>query len=252
VLTVGSLFAGIGGIDLGLERAGMQIRWQVEIDDYCNRILAKHWPNTPRFGDVRKLSGDELEPVDLIAGGFPCQDVSIAARYSEGFTGERTGLFWEFARIIRTIRPKYIFLENVPGLINNGLSEVLGELATIGYNAEWEIIQSNWFGFPHVRKRLFIIAHSMRFGRGIFDSIYYCSPEDAKQRLQDQNFLLIRGDGDSESILASGVREDNGLPNGLDRDRIRTLGNAVVPQVAEYIGRLIIEFDEKMKIESGE
>jgi DNA (cytosine-5)-methyltransferase 1 len=101
-LTFGSLFTGIGGMDLGLERAGMKCRWQVEINDYRQRVLAARWPHVKRYGDITKLTGDELEPVDCIAGGFPCQDISFAG-YGAGLDGERSGLWYEFARIIRLV-----------------------------------------------------------------------------------------------------------------------------------------------------
>lgn len=115
VLRVGSLFAGIGGLDLGLERAGMKIVWQVEIDPFCLRMLEKHWPEVPKYGDIRQLTGEELEEVDLIAAGFPCQPVSVAGK-KRGTEDERW-LWPEAARIIRMVRPKYVLVENVPGLL---------------------------------------------------------------------------------------------------------------------------------------
>lgn len=245
MLTVGSLFAGIGGIDLGLERAGMRVKWQVEIDPFCQRILAKHWPDVKRYGGIKELSGTELESVDLVCGGFPCQDVSQAAYHPAGFAGQRTGLFWEFARLLRILRPKYVLMENVPGLIDDGLSEVLGELASIGYDAEWEVLQANWFCLPHIRKRLFVVAYPMRFGWGIFEPIYQSDVEDAQRRFKDQNLLFTGNDWDSWEVLAENLRKDNGPPSRVDRNRITRIGNAVVPQVAEYIGKLIIEADRR-------
>lgn len=118
-MKVGSLFSGIGGFDLGLERAGMEIIWQVEIDPFCNKVLAKHWPNVKRFKDVKTVSGKELEPVDLICGGFPCQDISVAG-FQEGIEATRSGLWSEFHRLIGDIRPKYAIVENVANLLNGG------------------------------------------------------------------------------------------------------------------------------------
>ena len=106
-MTFGSLFAGIGGLDLGLERAGMECRWQVEIDEFCRKVLAKHWPEVPKYGDIGKLTGEELEPVDLICGGFPCQDLSQAGRRA-GLEGDRSGLWFEFARIVGVLRPRWV------------------------------------------------------------------------------------------------------------------------------------------------
>src|SRR5690606_38318018 len=117
-ITVGSLFSGIGGMDLGLERAGMVIRWQVEIDEYCLRVLAKHWPDVPKHVDIRDVGGHNLERVDLICGGFPCQDISFArGAGAKGLDGEKSGLFFEFIRVVRELRPKHVLLENVPALL---------------------------------------------------------------------------------------------------------------------------------------
>jgi len=156
--TFGSLFAGIGGIDLGLERAGWTCKWQVEIDPYCQAVLKKHWPTVPKFGDVRKLSGKELCSVDLIAGGFPCQPVSTAGK-QRGKEDPRW-LWPQFARIISVLRPRFVLVENVPGLFTHGFGEVLGGLAACGYDAEWDCIPAATFGAPHLRYRIFIVAHA--------------------------------------------------------------------------------------------
>src|SRR3990167_3261466 len=157
-LTFGSLFSGIGGIDLGLERAGMRCAWQVEIDDYCQRVLAKHWPDVPRFRDVREVGAHNLAHVDLIAGGFPCQDLAQGGK-SVGIEGSRSGLWSEFARIIRELRPRFVFVENVPGLLVRGMGRVLGDLASCGYDAEWQSIPAAAVGAPHIRERVFILAY---------------------------------------------------------------------------------------------
>lgn len=160
--TFGSLFAGIGGLDLGLDRAGWSCKWQVEIDPYCLAVLQKHWPNVPRFGDVKTLTGDELESVDLICGGFPCQPVSCAGK-KKGQADERW-LWPEFARIIRMVRPRFVLVENVPGLLNanegRAMGEVLGDLAESGYDAEWNRVSAASVGAPHLRERIFIVAYS--------------------------------------------------------------------------------------------
>jgi site-specific DNA-cytosine methylase len=123
--TFGSLFAGIGGMDLGLERAGLTCRWQVEIDPYCRKVLAKHWPDVPKLEDVRDAGAHNLQPVGLIAGGFPCQDISNAGKRA-GIDGERSGLWSEYARIIRELRPRYVLVENVSALLARGFERVLG------------------------------------------------------------------------------------------------------------------------------
>lgn len=196
--TFGSLFAGIGGIDLGLERAGWTGRWQVEWDDYCQHVLAHHWPDVPRIGDIhdahaahvahadasgrdkraRELGSgrrDEpadrcrgcLEPVDLIAGGFPCQPFSVAGKRLG--TADERWLWPEFARLIGELRPRYVLVENVPGLLarHGGMGAVLGDLAALGYDAEWDSVPAAAVGAPHLRYRVWILAYarSERQGR---------------------------------------------------------------------------------------
>ena len=148
-MKVGSLFAGIGGFDLGLERAGFEIAWQVEIDPYCQRVLAKHWPDVPRYGDIRAIDWATVPRVDLLCGGFPCQDLSFAGKRA-GIDGERSGLWSEYVRAIRALRPRFILVENVPGLLTNKyMGRVLGDLAACGYGAEWEVFSACAIDAPH-------------------------------------------------------------------------------------------------------
>ena len=156
-ITFGSLFAGIGGFDLGFERAGMVCKWQVEIDDYANRVLAKHWPNVHRERDIRECGAHNLERVDVICGGVPCQDISYAGQ-GAGLDGERSGLFFEAVRVVRELRPRIIVLENVAALLTRGLDRVLGTLAEIGFDAEWHCIPAAAVGAPHIRDRVFVIG----------------------------------------------------------------------------------------------
>lgn len=157
-LTFGSLFAGIGGFDLGFERAGMVCKWQVEIEDYANRVLAKHWPNVHRERDIRECGKLNLESVDVICGGFPCQDISYAG-LGAGLDGERSGLFFEAIRVVRELQPRIVVLENVAALLTRGLDRVLGTLAEIGYDAEWHCIPAAAVGAPHIRDRVFVIGY---------------------------------------------------------------------------------------------
>jgi site-specific DNA-cytosine methylase len=158
-VTFGSLFAGIGGIDLGLERAGLTCRWQVENDKECIRNLEKHWPGVKRYGDITGVSGNDLEPVDLIAGGFPCQDLSQAGKRI-GIEGSRSGLWFEFARLVGELRPRYVLVENVPGLlVYDGMRRVIGELARLGYVGIWLSVRASDVGASHLRKRVFIVAY---------------------------------------------------------------------------------------------
>jgi site-specific DNA-cytosine methylase len=154
----GSLFSGVGGLDLGLEAAGWTCAFQVEIDGFCRHVLSRRWPTVPRFEDIRTLKGAYLPRVDLLAGGFPCQGVSNAGKRA-GLRDARSGLWFEYARLIDEIRPRFVLVENVPGLVNRGLREVLGSLAELGYDAEWTILSAAMFGAPHLRKRLFLVAY---------------------------------------------------------------------------------------------
>lgn len=156
--TFGSLFAGIGGFDLGLERAGWTPRWQCEIDPYCRRVLERHWPDIPRYGDIKRVDWGSVERVDLIAGGFPCQPFSTAGLQRR--LADPRWLWPEFARAIRQLGPRYVLVENVPGiLVGGGMDAVLGDLAALGYDAEWESIPAAAVGAPHLRWRVWIVAH---------------------------------------------------------------------------------------------
>jgi DNA (cytosine-5)-methyltransferase 1 len=189
-MNVLDLFSGIGGFSLGLERAGMRTVGFCEIDPYCQSVLRKHWPNVPVWGDVRTLTAevitntigcqirqqprrgngasgaDQAQPrcngpegIDIICGGFPCQDISVAGK-GAGIDGERSGLWSEYARIIGEVRPRYVIVENVAALLGRGLSRVLGDLAALGYDAEWHCIPASAVGAPHRRDRVWIVGYS--------------------------------------------------------------------------------------------
>jgi len=157
------LFSGIGAFSLGLERAGMRTVAFCEIEPFARRVLARHWPDVHIFHDVRELSAQHLSAkglgVDLICGGFPCQDISVAGR-GAGIGGERSGLWSEFARLIGEIRPRYAIVENVSALLGRGLGDVLGDLAALGYDAEWHCIPASAIGAPHIRDRVWIVAYA--------------------------------------------------------------------------------------------
>ncbi len=170
-LTIGSLFSGIGGLELGLERAGLgPVVWQAENDEYCRGELEKHWPTAGRFHDVRFI--DKTAPrVDLICGGFPCTDISVAGKRL-GIEGPQSGLWSEFARIIGVLRPRIVVVENVSALIVRGVERVLGDLATLGYDAIWDCIPAAAVGAPHRRDRFFLVARRVPDGKrdGVPDS----------------------------------------------------------------------------------
>lgn len=171
-----SLFSGIGGLDLGFEWAGFETVCFCEIEEFPRKVLNKHWPNVPIIEDVRNVTRESVPRVDVIIGGFPCQDISYAGTGAgidyDLSTGEgtRSGLWWEYWRVIRELRPRYVVAENVAALTNRGLDTVLGSLAQIGYDAEWQIVSAASVGAPHIRERIFIVAYpqhgSVQVGRG--------------------------------------------------------------------------------------
>jgi DNA (cytosine-5)-methyltransferase 1 len=234
-LSFGSLFAGIGGFDLGFERAGMVCKWQVEIDDYANRVLAKHWPNVHRERDIRETGPHNLERVNVICGGFPCQDISYAG-LGAGLDGARSGLFFEAIRLVRELRPQFVVLENVAALLDRGLDRVLGTLAEIGFDAEWHCIPASAVGSPQQRERAFVVAYDC--GVGVSRVCAEQVPRfDAFSWVEDvRRFEDLPERCDLYTSRLCGSRD--GVPSLVDR--LRGLGNAVVPQVAEYIGRCIV------------
>ena len=242
-LTFGSLFAGIGGFDLGLERAGMQCKWQVEIDEYANKVLSKRWPDVRRWNDVRTWPQPDTEYVDIICGGFPCQDISNAGKKA-GIDGERSGLWSEIVRTACEIRPRYILVENVSALLVRGIDTVLGDLAACGFDAEWECLPASAFGAYHNRDRVFILAHCTGASPWVFQKSRERWQSQLQHRRLDAHFAcasrLERNDRfeDEPSV----ARMVDGVSSGLDIDaRNRGCGNAVDVRVAEWIGRRIID-----------
>ena len=230
--TVGSLFAGIGGFDLGVERAGCQVDWQVELDPWCRKVLAKHWPEVPRYEDIKTVGAHNLKPVDWIVGGFPCQDLSTAGK-QKGLSGDRSGLWWEMRRVIGELRPEVVIVENVPNLVSLGIEHVLGSLADLGYDAEWNIISAHDIGAPHLRKRIWIVAHA----NGVVCQECDIGTQGWIKAPQRNDTVRHRLSRRWETEPAVG-RVANGVPNRVDR--LKGLGNAVVPQIVEWIARRII------------
>jgi len=231
-----SFFAGIGGIDLGLERAGHECVGQVEIDPFCQKVLAKHWPDTWRHDDILTLKTEAIPDADLWTGGFPCQDISNAGKRA-GIHGTRSGLFFDFMRLVRQVRPRYLLLENVAALLFRGMGAVLGELAESGYDAEWRVLRASDFGAPHQRERVFVVANrnGERIERGFLSPLRRQSGFSWCEGIRGVEALRLRPD-----LPPSLVRRIN---DGF-RKRVDRIGNAVVPQVAEYIGRLLADVEE--------
>lgn len=242
-MNVLDLFSGIGGFSLGLERAGMRTVAFCEIDRYCQAVLAKHWPGTPIYGYVEALSAhrlrvDEID-IDLICGGFPCQDISSASDAPAGIDGKRSGLWRHFARLIGEVRPKFAIVENVSALRQRGLDVVLGDLASLGYDAEWHCIPASAVGAPHPRDRVWIVAYS--------PEVFWEEQRRHQPRRilsEDGLLTLVEHKGGRHSIPYWWASESivdrvvHGVPNRVDR--LGALSNAVVPQIPEIIGRAIM------------
>jgi DNA (cytosine-5)-methyltransferase 1 len=212
-----SLFSGIGGLDLAAEWAGFKTVAFVERDPYCQRVLAKQWPGVPIFDDVRtfKWTG---ERIDIVSGGFPCQDISRCNPGERaGLAGEHSGLWSEFARIVGEIRPRYIVVENVPELCVRGIERVLGDLADGGYDAEWYGVPAAAAGAPHLRARQWLLAYAAGIGHGV-------EAEPLSPRWEAAEL------GPWWATEPGVRRVADGIPGQVDR--LRALGNAVVPQVA--------------------
>ena len=166
-LTGVSLFAGIGGFDLAMQRQGVRVVASVEIDKNCNKVLAQHFPNTKQFNDITEVKGSDLIEAGftsdrgLITGGFPCQDLSVAGKRA-GLAGARSGLFWEAARIVEETQSNWFIIENVPGLLtsNSGadFGVVIGTMADLGYGVAWRVLDAQYFGVPQRRRRVFIVG----------------------------------------------------------------------------------------------
>ena len=238
MITIGSLFSGIGGFELGLERAipNSKTIWQVEINPYCRSVLKKHWPDAKMFEDVRSVGADNLDTVDILCCGFPCQNISNSGR-KEGIHGEKSSLWFEARRIISELRPPIIVLENVPAIAFRGLSTVLGNLSELGYDSEWRIVSARETGAFHLRKRMFIVAYSSgkRLERsknpGILKIIGPWRKKQFTRLLQSQRKLGISTKG------------NRGVHDGISRrmDRLKALRNAIVPQCSELVGKYILQ-----------
>ncbi len=298
-MKVGSLFSGIGGIELGFERAGFKTEWFIERDPYAKEILKKRFPNTKIYEDVTEIDFESVPKVDILTGGFPCQNISNAGKRA-GIEGSRSSLWKYYLKAIRTIRPKVAFIENVSALLGRGLSVVLCDLAKNGYDAEWYCISASTVGANHRRDRIFIIAYP-HINRESDESIY----GEKRQRFLDEvpnsdgerrndgshnregryvqsnkkwNVTQDKQEGNGRKYRSGEISSDvsnsnsigstqksnrrtneggregwqglwaiepelgrvaDGVPNRVDR--IKCIGNAVVPQVAEVFAQAIKE-----------
>ena len=248
------LFSGIGGLSLGLHWAGMRTVAFCERDAWCRRVLARHWPGVPVYDDVRtltaaRLRADGVPGPDLVCGGFPCQDVSAAGR-GGGIEGARSGLWREMERLVAELRPGWVVAENSPALRVRGADRVCAGLETLGYACWPLVVGAAHAGAPHRRERVFVVAHGhagrdVAYGRAAGDMAHAAGAGLAKRELEpagEAARLLAARPGGWQAAPAL-RRVADGLPRGVDRervDRVRALGNAVVPQVAEMVGRAIL------------
>lgn len=259
------LFSGIGGFALGLSRAGLSLPVGfVEIDPFCQAVLRRHWPHVPIHGDISTREFHEGE-ADVVTGGFPCQDISFAGR-GAGLAGKRSGLWWELLRAICVVRPRFAIVENVAALLHRGMDEVLGGLAAVGYDSEWHCIPARAVGAPHRRDRIWIVAHprgeqqqggraplggalAEELARAAADADGAAWGPEAGGAIAECR-ACENGVGQGQSrrcrdrspgagghwAAEPGIRRvAHGIPHRAHR--LRALGNAIVPQVAEVIGR---------------
>jgi DNA (cytosine-5)-methyltransferase 1 len=241
-----SLFAGIGGIELGLERAGMTAVAQVEMDPYCQQVLAKHWPEVPRHDDVRTTpawwDGEPRPRVDVVCGGFPCQPFSVAGKQL-GTADERWGWPW-MADVIRSVRPSYVLVENVSALVRDGgaWGSVLADLHALGFDAEWGSLYASEFGAPHPRRRVYLLAYPESQRGGPHDHVVARRGGHSPIAARGLSGLPVHKRRRAASEWLERQPDVARLVDGVPRqvDRLRTLGNSVVPAVSEHLGRLIV------------
>jgi len=237
MLKVLDLFSGSGMFSYGLEKTGgFETVAFCEIEPYARAVLKRHWPGAPIFEDVCKLEAEDVGPVDVICGGFPCQDISVAGRKA-GIGGEQSGLWVEFARLIGEIRPRWVIVENSPNLLAGGngqwFGRVLGDLAEVGYDAEWHCIPATAVGAPHNRDRVYIVAYPQR------DEQPREEPRLWPVRRMGRVEQPVSWDTDWESALTVFRGMDDGNARVVDRTDLTR--NAVVPQIPEMIGHAILK-----------
>ena len=280
------LFSGIGGFSLGLEAAGMKTVAFCERELFCQAVLKKHWPDVPCHDDVKTLDGSMYEGIDVVCGGFPCQDISLAGK-GAGLAGERSGLWFEYRRIVKEARPRYVIIENVAALRSRGLEEVLGSLAEIGYDAEWHCIPASAVGAPHRRDRVWIVGYSDNYGRNGTKNRKSFDERGNKDEAWSNELVKFKGSSSeretdvgysdnnrleriafieksqrkkksifADSKIAGTLSQDrtkrnfwniepnvgrvaDGIP--LKVHRLKSLGNSIVPQIAQIIGEAIMQ-----------
>jgi len=249
-MNVLDLFSGIGGFSLGLERAGMKTVAFCEIDKFCRKVLKKNFPGVPIFTDIRKLNGKAIKKsvgtIDVICGGFPCQDISAANAKAAGITGRRSGLWKEYKRLICEVQPRFAIMENVSALLSRGLDVVLGDLAEIGFDAEWHCIPASSVGLPHARERVWIVAYSQRLR---LSPLFYeikkeLDNKSTKEKETIQPSACIDMGEIGKFHYPQYLRVVDGISKELALQGMKQIGNAVVPAIPEIIGKAIMQVRE--------
>ena len=248
----GSLFSGIGGFDLAAEWMGWENVFHCEFEEYKRIRLEHNFPKSESYGDIRNFDARKYKGgIDIISGGFPCQDVSIAQQSrklggAQGINGERTGLWKEYARVIREIDPGIIIFENSPMLLVRGFEQVLCDLHELGFDVEWRCFFASDFGYPHFRKRLYGVAYS-RIKRwkniakngGILQKVL-------PKRTPRQIPLSISLERFNSKSSYENVRMDDGFSRELDKTVIHGYGNAVIPEIPYQIFKSIEQYEQKI------
>ncbi len=246
-MNVLSLFAGIGGIELGLERAGMTTVGQVELNPFCRRVLAHHWPEVPRHDDVRTaIQWWDSEPrprVHVVAGGFPCQPFSVSGKQL-GIADERW-MWPAMADVVRHVRPDYVFVENVGDLVrdDDAFGWVLGDLAAIGFDAEWSVLSAFQFGAPQAaRERVYLVAHPQGGDEDARDRVGSGGVGGSPLAARRLSGLPVAARRESARAWLEAQPDVDLLVDGLPGrvDELAAYGNAVIPAAAQHIGRLIM------------
>jgi len=273
-MRIGSLFSGVGGLELGLEWSGLGATiWQIELDPFCRKVLAYHWPHVRRFEDVTETDPHQAGVADIICGGFPCQDISSAGKRT-GLAGSRSGLWTHFARFVAELRPRWVVVENVASGAKLWVDAVCTDLEQLGYETLPVPLSAQDVGAPHLRRRIFIVARNTNMQSkpaqpvnaqvAVVQSDTGLAPDPQRQQLREQPWRRRRSCGSGTAFVGQygagwGLdtmpepalrRVDDGATTRVDRsvrrrrsNRLKALGNAVVPQCAEVIGWMIREIE---------
>ena len=262
MLKVASFFAGICGFDLGLEQIGMKVVFQCEINKFCQEVLKTHWPEVILHSDINQVKSDDIpNDTQVWCGGFPCQDLSLANQGKrKGLEGERSGLFYKYAELIKSHKPRWVIIENVPGLLNSHQGKdfqiLLQKLDELGYGVSWRVFDAKYFGTPQRRRRVYVVASlgNLRSAQVLFESHPF---EIAHRSGLGKRETIASGNGESYTLDSRGtadavckttnafrVRKSSRISRTLDGNRYRAIGNSVCVHIVKWIGQRIMQVDE--------